>query len=276
MAWGEAHVHSSCSAGQLLRGRPTSLPGAGRRVGEDKGAVVALPDGTGGGRADPNLPLLAASLGESERVTVRHLIELEESGLIESDRGNVNKEDVRISFPRHPLLARNASPVQTVKASPTAQAVKEVQPRLFAVESAIQQTTAEAAPDAARSLLRRQERRRGSAGLDARARAIHSRHASSSSPTKGMSWGDAASTTRMVRRSRYTTPAVRMTRSQIGSTSRLTPHKRGTVTRRMPNLAVRKTPLRLRLAHPFRRCARCGRMRAVRAYILLCLSRNQH
>src|SRR5205085_234413 len=43
-----------------------------------------------------NLPLLAASVGESERIAVRYLVELEESGLIESARGNVNKEDVRV------------------------------------------------------------------------------------------------------------------------------------------------------------------------------------
>lgn len=55
------------------------------------------------GATQLNLPLLAASLGESERNTVRYLVELEESGLVESARGNVNKEDVRISFPPSPV-----------------------------------------------------------------------------------------------------------------------------------------------------------------------------
>lgn len=102
------------------------------------------------GATQLNLPLLAASVGEPERTTVRYLVELEESGLIESARGNVNKEDVRISFPHHPWLTRNASSVQTVNASPAVPAAEETQPRLFAVESVLQQTTAEAAPDAAR------------------------------------------------------------------------------------------------------------------------------
>lgn len=65
-----------------------------------------------------NLPLLAAFVGESERIVVRYLVELEESGLIESARGNVNKEDVRISFLRHPWLTRNAGLIQTTTASP--------------------------------------------------------------------------------------------------------------------------------------------------------------
>src|SRR5437588_187017 len=50
------------------------------------------------GTTQLNLPLLAASVGELERIAVRYLVELEESGLIESARGNVNKEDVRHSF----------------------------------------------------------------------------------------------------------------------------------------------------------------------------------
>jgi hypothetical protein len=96
------------------------------------------------GTAQLNLPLLAASVGESERVAVRYLVELEESCLIESARGNVNKEDVRISFPHHPWLTRNAGPVQTTTANSLVQAAEETQPRLFAVESAFQQQAADA------------------------------------------------------------------------------------------------------------------------------------
>lgn len=102
------------------------------------------------GATQLNLPLLAASVGESERIAVRYLVELEEAGLIESSRGNVNKEDVRISFPRHPWLTRNASSVQTANASPAVKAVEEIQPRLFAVESVLPQTAAEVPPGAAR------------------------------------------------------------------------------------------------------------------------------
>jgi hypothetical protein len=95
------------------------------------------------GMAQLNLPLLATSIGESERLAVRYLVELEESGLIESLRGNVNKEDVRISFPRHPWLTRNASSAQVATAISAVQSVEEAQPRLFAVESAFPQPSTE-------------------------------------------------------------------------------------------------------------------------------------
>jgi hypothetical protein len=95
------------------------------------------------GTTQLSLPLLAVFIGESERIVVRHLVELEESGLIESARGNVNKEDVRISFLRHPWLTRNAGLIQTTTASPLVQAVRETQPQLFAVESAFPQQAAE-------------------------------------------------------------------------------------------------------------------------------------
>lgn len=90
-----------------------------------------------------NLPLLAASIGESERIAVRYLVELEELGLIESLRGNVNKEDVRISFPRHPWLNLTAASAQAAAAISVGQSVEEVQPRLFAVESAFPQPSTE-------------------------------------------------------------------------------------------------------------------------------------
>jgi hypothetical protein len=95
------------------------------------------------------LPLLAASIGESERIAVRYLVELEESGLIESLRGNVNKEDVRISFPRHPWLTRNTASAQAATAIPVAQSVGEAQPQLFAVESAFSQPSTEGQTGAA-------------------------------------------------------------------------------------------------------------------------------
>jgi hypothetical protein len=101
------------------------------------------------GMAQLNLPLLATSIGESERITVRYLIELEESGLIESARGNVNKEDVRISFPRHPWLTRNTASAQAINARPAAQSVEETQQRLFAVESAFPQPSTEGQAGAA-------------------------------------------------------------------------------------------------------------------------------
>jgi hypothetical protein len=95
------------------------------------------------GATQLNLPLLAASIGESERFAVRYLVELEESGLIESALGNVNKEDVRISFPRHPWQTQNAASVQATTAGQVAQVSEEAQPRLFAVESAFPQPATE-------------------------------------------------------------------------------------------------------------------------------------
>lgn len=82
------------------------------------------------GTTQLNLPLAAAMLGESEDNIVRYLFELEESGLIESLRGNVNKEDVRISFTRHPWLTASGGP----SGSPLISSSTEAQPQLFAVE----------------------------------------------------------------------------------------------------------------------------------------------
>ena len=80
-----------------------------------------------------NLPMLASSIGESESNAVQYLIELEESGLIETSRGNVNKEDVQISFPRHPWQFRRS---ESERAQPTSSLDK-----LFAAESPLTETT---------------------------------------------------------------------------------------------------------------------------------------
>lgn len=97
-----------------------------------------------------NLPLLAASVGESDRAAVRYLVELEATGLVESSRGNVNKEDVRITFPRHPWLTLNTPNVQPVNAGSCVHATEEIQPGLFALEAVLPQTTVESQPSAAR------------------------------------------------------------------------------------------------------------------------------
>jgi len=95
------------------------------------------------GTTQLNLAILVASLGESEANIVRYLTELEEMRLIESSRGNVNKEDVRISFPRHPwLLGYVEPPRESFAPSPTSDA-KDPQPHLFAVESALASATKE-------------------------------------------------------------------------------------------------------------------------------------
>ena len=95
----------------------------------------------GRGTTQLNLPMLAVSLGESEGHIVRYLTELEESRLIESSRGNVNKEDVRISFPRHPWLTDFAHLSHNSRLSSSANTNKEAQPQLFAVESALPETS---------------------------------------------------------------------------------------------------------------------------------------
>lgn len=102
------------------------------------------------GTTQLNLPLLAASVGESERAAVRYLVELEEARLVESSRGNVNKEDVRLTFPRHPWLTRNAGAAQPATANLSAQVAEETQPQLFAVESALPRATPDAQADSAK------------------------------------------------------------------------------------------------------------------------------
>ncbi len=93
------------------------------------------------GTAHLNLPMLAAYLGESERNIVRYLTELEESSLIEPSRVNVNNEDVRISFSRHPWLTEYAQPSHNSRLSSSAYTTKEDQPQFFAVESALPETS---------------------------------------------------------------------------------------------------------------------------------------
>ena len=89
------------------------------------------------GIAQLNLPMLASSIGESEGNIVRYLTELEEATLIESSRGNVNKEDVRISFPRHPWLRGYAELPRVSLVTSSGSPARESQAPLFAVESAL-------------------------------------------------------------------------------------------------------------------------------------------
>jgi hypothetical protein len=48
-----------------------------------------------------NFPMQAIALGEDEGKLTRHLMDLEEVGLIRVSRGNVHTEDIRIFFPLH-------------------------------------------------------------------------------------------------------------------------------------------------------------------------------
>jgi hypothetical protein len=54
----------------------------------------------------------AAALGEDEGELSRHLMELEEVGLIQVSRGNVSTEDIRVFFPPHPWMAGLEQPSQ--------------------------------------------------------------------------------------------------------------------------------------------------------------------
>lgn len=79
-----------------------------------------------------NIPLVATALGEPELSIIRYLQELEQIRLIESSRGNANKEDVRISFPRHSWLTGQAALSQPLTSTDDQEGT---QPQLFAVES---------------------------------------------------------------------------------------------------------------------------------------------
>lgn len=84
----------------------------------------------------------AAALGEDEGQLSRHLMELEEVGLIHVSRGNVSSEDIRVFFPPHVWMAGLEQPTQTVMPQPAAGEAATPQ-RLFP----------EAAPPAQTSLL---------------------------------------------------------------------------------------------------------------------------
>jgi hypothetical protein len=52
-----------------------------------------------------NFQMQAVALGEDEGQLARHLMELEEVGLIRVSRGNVHTEDIRVFFPLHFWMA---------------------------------------------------------------------------------------------------------------------------------------------------------------------------
>jgi hypothetical protein len=83
----------------------------------------------------------AAALGEDEGQLSRHLMELEEVGLIQVSRGNVSPEDVRVFFPPHPWMRGIEQPPQGSPVQPAAP------------DAAMPQRLPEAAPSAQPSLL---------------------------------------------------------------------------------------------------------------------------
>ncbi len=72
----------------------------------------------------------ATALGEDDGQLSRHLMELEEVGLIQVSRGNVSSEDIRVFFPPHPWMAGLDQPSQAVAPEPTT-AEAAIPPRLF-------------------------------------------------------------------------------------------------------------------------------------------------
>lgn len=73
--------------------------------------------------------MTAISLGIDEGQLVRHLRELEETGLIQVSRGNLHPEDLRVYFPRHPWLTGSEGD----QAGPSSSYSREASlpPRLF-------------------------------------------------------------------------------------------------------------------------------------------------
>jgi len=72
----------------------------------------------------------ATALGEDEGQLSRHLMELEEVGLIQVSRGNVSSEDIRVFFPPHPWIAGLEQQAQAVVPQPAA-GEATTPPRLF-------------------------------------------------------------------------------------------------------------------------------------------------
>ena len=72
----------------------------------------------------------AVALGEDEGQLSRHLMELEEVGLIQVSRGNVSSEDIRVFFPPHPWMAGLEQQTQAT-APQSAAGAAATPPRLF-------------------------------------------------------------------------------------------------------------------------------------------------
>ena len=73
--------------------------------------------------------MAAVSLGVDEGQLARHLMELEEVGLVQVSRGNLHPEDLRVYFPRHPWLTSSESDQAGLQSSDYRKT--SVSPRLF-------------------------------------------------------------------------------------------------------------------------------------------------
>jgi hypothetical protein len=82
------------------------------------------------GAVQLNFRVQAVALGEDEGQLSRHLMELEEVGLIQVSRGNVSSEDIRVFFPPHPWMTGLDQPPQAVAPQPAGPEAA-ISPRLF-------------------------------------------------------------------------------------------------------------------------------------------------
>lgn len=72
------------------------------------------------GAVQLNFRVQAVALGEDEGQLSRHLMELEEVGLIHVSHGNVNSEDIRVFFPLHVWMGGLDQQAQAVAPQPAA------------------------------------------------------------------------------------------------------------------------------------------------------------
>jgi hypothetical protein len=112
----------------------------------------------------------AAALGEDDGQLSRHLMELEEVGLIQVSRGNVSSEDIRVFFPRHPWMAGLEQQLQATSSQPTAAPT-----RLFPEASALSPPSVPAPHQVAsvEARLGGRRRRRGKGRDDAKPQSKH-------------------------------------------------------------------------------------------------------
>jgi hypothetical protein len=119
-----------------------------------------------------NFRMQGAALGDDEGQLARHLMELEEVGLIQVSRGNVQQEDIRVFFPHHRWMVGLEQPPQ---GGATQSAAAEVSaPQLFhgtgAEQTSLLPTRPAAVADARAS-------GRGGRGRRRRSRQPQSKHA---------------------------------------------------------------------------------------------------
>lgn len=120
--------------------------------------------------------ITAVSLGIDEGQLARHLMELEEFGLVQVSRGNLHPEDLRVYFPLHPWLTVSEndqigppSSDRSKASLPPRPFPREVKAEGFKLTGSEQPTLPNISPDVTQMRRRRSRRRAG------RPRSKHSR-----------------------------------------------------------------------------------------------------